>query len=66
MGRLLYITQTYIVAIIYITLNDVREKELNTWLRVYCLWISLFPYVMTIEAIKALFWRTRGVLSIMV
>lgn len=55
MGRLLHISQTYIVVIIYIRLNDFREKEVNTWLRIYCLWITLFPYVMTIEAIKALF-----------
>lgn len=32
-------TQTCIVVTIYISLKDLREKEVNPWLCVYCLWI---------------------------
>jgi len=38
-GQLLHVTQTYIVIIIYISLNNFREKEINTWLHIYCLLI---------------------------
>lgn len=41
-----YFTQTYIVVIIYISLNDFREKEVNTWLRIYCLWIIVCSHML--------------------
>lgn len=33
--------QTYSAVIIYISLNDFRGKEINTWLRIYCLWLAV-------------------------